>query len=76
MHGFWDLLYPTSDLRTLFHGENNRRQALGGEMAAVTVAVPKVEQLSTNYRTHQGILDTAALLVVGAWAGASGSGGM
>jgi hypothetical protein len=57
-HGF------CTDVRTLFHMESERRKALGGEAVALTVSIPEILQLKTNYRTHQGILDTAALLVV------------
>ncbi|MEW5318036.1 MAG: hypothetical protein WDW38_009289 [Sanguina aurantia] len=52
-----------ADIRTLFHEENIRRIAAGGDAAAVAVATPEVHQLTMNYRTHQGILDVAAVIV-------------
>eukprot|EP00798_Chlamydomonas_sp_ICE-L_P021903 gene21903-28945_t len=52
-----------ADIKTLFFHENKRRVELGGESAATRVAIPPILQLTTNYRTHQGVLNTAALLV-------------
>jgi hypothetical protein len=55
---------PPPDIKTLFHDENERRKRVGGTDAALTVSIPQWCELETNYRTHQGILDSAALLVV------------
>eukprot|EP00955_Chlamydomonas_euryale_P044343 352864-Chlamydomonas_euryale.AAC.1 len=52
-----------ADIRTLFFHEAARRRAAGGAAARVPIAVPAIDQLCVNYRTHQGILDCAALLV-------------
>ena len=61
---FFPLLFPPPDIKTLFYAENERRQAAGGQEAALTVNIPQWCELETNYRTHQGILDSAALMVV------------
>lgn len=51
------------DIQTLFHDEGSRRKERGGAAAAVRVATPPIMQLTTNYRTHNGVLQPAAEVV-------------
>jgi hypothetical protein len=38
-------------------------QEAGGAAAATAIAVPGIEHLRTNFRTHSGIIDVAAAIV-------------
>ncbi|KAK9854785.1 hypothetical protein WJX84_000152 [Apatococcus fuscideae] len=51
-----------ADIRTLFHDEAERRKA-AGEKGGLAVALPEIEHLKVNYRTHGGIINVAASIV-------------
>ena len=50
-----------ADIRTLFFDESQRRKALG--LSGPPLAVPRINCLELNYRTHTGVLDAAAVCV-------------
>ena len=63
----------SADVRSLFRFENERRHSAAAVMkttkaadvAPIVHTPERIIQLNKNYRTHQGILDSAALVVVG-----------
>ena len=50
-----------ADIRTLFYDESQRRKVLG--LSGPPLAVPRINCLELNYRTHTGVLDAAAVCV-------------
>ena len=54
------IAFRFSDLRTLFHDANEKAKAVKG---AVAVKVPKVHELTINFRSHSGILELASSII-------------